>query len=285
VSTAISAELSRGVLRPVRGHAFESCVEQLATAIRLGVYPLNSSLPAERELAERLGVSRTTLREAIAAHARALAERRDLEPAAEEASQAAQRAMMAELERVLNDWYSLLVDKFSGAVATFRSIPVSRIDGSEDEATILAFGKRTKAANEMHYLWAERCALGAAVEEATGLEVLVWTVVAPPAFPPADANPEVKRGWVECVQAYRDLERYWTQGIATMEPAARWDLLLAKRAELQLAGRGEARTRSGYFADVARGYGARPMLTAQAEELDRGERMRALLTPPDYQAA
>jgi GntR family transcriptional repressor for pyruvate dehydrogenase complex len=67
VSTAISAELSRGVLRPVRGHAFESCVEQLATAIRLGVYPLNSSLPAERELAERLGVSRTTLREAIAA--------------------------------------------------------------------------------------------------------------------------------------------------------------------------------------------------------------------------
>ena len=56
------------VLRPVRGHhAFEGCVEQLATAIRLGVYPNGSSLPTERDLAERMGVSRATLREAIAA--------------------------------------------------------------------------------------------------------------------------------------------------------------------------------------------------------------------------
>ncbi|MCW2785401.1 MAG: transcriptional regulator, GntR family, partial [Marmoricola sp.] len=48
-------------------HAFEACVEQLATAIRLGVYPHGALLPSERELAERLGVSRATLREAIAA--------------------------------------------------------------------------------------------------------------------------------------------------------------------------------------------------------------------------
>jgi GntR family transcriptional repressor for pyruvate dehydrogenase complex len=62
------ALLSDVVLRPVRGHhAFEGCVEQLATAIRLGVYPVGSVLPAERELAERMGVSRATLREAIAA--------------------------------------------------------------------------------------------------------------------------------------------------------------------------------------------------------------------------
>ena len=59
--------LSDAVLRPVRGHhAFESCVEQLATAIRLGVFPLGAALPPERELAERMGVSRATLREAIA---------------------------------------------------------------------------------------------------------------------------------------------------------------------------------------------------------------------------
>ena len=63
-----SGDLSEAVLRPVRGHhAFEGCVEQLATAIRLGVYPLGSSLPPERDLAERLAVSRATLREAIAA--------------------------------------------------------------------------------------------------------------------------------------------------------------------------------------------------------------------------
>lgn len=56
------------VLRPVRGHhAFESCVEQLATAIRLGVYPLGTTLPPERDLAVLLGVSRATLREAMAA--------------------------------------------------------------------------------------------------------------------------------------------------------------------------------------------------------------------------
>jgi GntR family transcriptional repressor for pyruvate dehydrogenase complex len=52
----------------VRGHhAFEGCVEQLATAIRLGVYSRGTALPPERELAERMGVSRATLREAIAA--------------------------------------------------------------------------------------------------------------------------------------------------------------------------------------------------------------------------
>ena len=61
-------ELGESVLRAVRGrHAFEGCVEQLATAIRLGVYPRGSALPPERELAERMGVSRATLREAIAA--------------------------------------------------------------------------------------------------------------------------------------------------------------------------------------------------------------------------
>lgn len=61
-------DLTKAVLRPVRGHhAFEGCVEQLGTAIRLGVYPHGSTLPPERELAERLAVSRATLREAIAA--------------------------------------------------------------------------------------------------------------------------------------------------------------------------------------------------------------------------
>ncbi len=60
--------LTESVLRPVRGHhAFEACVEQLATAIRLGVYPSGSTLPPERDLAQRLSVSRATLREAMAA--------------------------------------------------------------------------------------------------------------------------------------------------------------------------------------------------------------------------
>jgi GntR family transcriptional repressor for pyruvate dehydrogenase complex len=61
-------DLASVVLRPVRGHhAFEACVEQLATAIRLGVHPNGSTLPSERELAERMHVSRATVREAITA--------------------------------------------------------------------------------------------------------------------------------------------------------------------------------------------------------------------------
>ena len=60
--------LSDVVLRPVRGHhAFEGCVEQLGTAIRLGVFPHGTALPPERELAHQMGVARSTLREAIAA--------------------------------------------------------------------------------------------------------------------------------------------------------------------------------------------------------------------------
>ena len=63
-----SPHLPAAVLRPVRGHhTFEACVEQLGTAIRLGVYPLGTTLPAERDLAAILQVSRATLREAIAA--------------------------------------------------------------------------------------------------------------------------------------------------------------------------------------------------------------------------
>jgi GntR family transcriptional repressor for pyruvate dehydrogenase complex len=60
--------LPQAVLRPVRdGNAFEATVEQLATSVRLGVFVAGQQLPPERELAETLGVSRTTLREAIAA--------------------------------------------------------------------------------------------------------------------------------------------------------------------------------------------------------------------------
>jgi GntR family transcriptional regulator, transcriptional repressor for pyruvate dehydrogenase complex len=56
------------VLRPVRGHmAFESCVEQLGSAIQLGIFRPGDRLPSERELAERLNVSRATLREAMSA--------------------------------------------------------------------------------------------------------------------------------------------------------------------------------------------------------------------------
>lgn len=61
------ATLGSLLLASGRGrHAFEGCVERLATAIRLGAFPDGSVLPPERELAVTMGVSRATLREAIA---------------------------------------------------------------------------------------------------------------------------------------------------------------------------------------------------------------------------
>ena len=61
------ADLPRAVLQPAGGNVFEAVVGQLATAIRLGVFADGEQLPPERELSERLGVSRMTLRDAIAA--------------------------------------------------------------------------------------------------------------------------------------------------------------------------------------------------------------------------
>ncbi|KUN20041.1 MULTISPECIES: FadR/GntR family transcriptional regulator [Streptomyces] len=54
------------VLRPVRaGNGFEEALEQVLQVVRLGLVPAGERLPAERELAERLGISRVTLREVL----------------------------------------------------------------------------------------------------------------------------------------------------------------------------------------------------------------------------
>lgn len=56
------------VLRPVReGNAFEEAVQRILQAIKLGAVTVGERLPAERDLAKRLGISRVTLREALRA--------------------------------------------------------------------------------------------------------------------------------------------------------------------------------------------------------------------------
>lgn len=60
----ISAALFAPIAPPT---AFEETVERLGSAIRLGILPPGGRLPAERDLAEAFAISRTTLRQAIAA--------------------------------------------------------------------------------------------------------------------------------------------------------------------------------------------------------------------------
>jgi len=68
MSSEVAPARSVPVWRPVRGgNAFEITVARLAQAIKLGLVAEGDRLPAERDLAERLQVSRVTLREAIRA--------------------------------------------------------------------------------------------------------------------------------------------------------------------------------------------------------------------------
>jgi DNA-binding FadR family transcriptional regulator len=54
------------VFTPVRrATTFEETVERLGTAIRTGILPAGSQLPSERMLADELGISRSTLRQAL----------------------------------------------------------------------------------------------------------------------------------------------------------------------------------------------------------------------------
>jgi DNA-binding FadR family transcriptional regulator len=56
------------VFEPVRSQtAFEETVDRLGTAIKLGLLRPGSRLPAERELCGRLGIARSTLRQALTA--------------------------------------------------------------------------------------------------------------------------------------------------------------------------------------------------------------------------
>jgi GntR family transcriptional repressor for pyruvate dehydrogenase complex len=56
------------IYAPVRSQtAFEETLERLGTAIKLGLLEPGAQLPAERELCARMGVSRSTLRQALTA--------------------------------------------------------------------------------------------------------------------------------------------------------------------------------------------------------------------------
>ncbi len=67
-SSRETASSPETVFAPVRSQtAFEETVERLGTAIKLGLLAPGTQLPAERELCRRLGIARSTLRQALTA--------------------------------------------------------------------------------------------------------------------------------------------------------------------------------------------------------------------------
>jgi len=69
ITAALEAATSLDtVFAPVHSlTAFEETVERLGTAIKLGLLPPGTRLPAERELCAKLGIARSTLRQALVA--------------------------------------------------------------------------------------------------------------------------------------------------------------------------------------------------------------------------
>jgi GntR family transcriptional repressor for pyruvate dehydrogenase complex len=68
VKLALPRSSADSVFAPVQSQtAFEETLERLGTAIKLGLLEPGARLPAERELCRQLGISRSTLRQALTA--------------------------------------------------------------------------------------------------------------------------------------------------------------------------------------------------------------------------
>jgi GntR family transcriptional regulator, transcriptional repressor for pyruvate dehydrogenase complex len=68
VKLALPGTSRQTVFAPVQSQtAFEETLERLGTAIKLGLLQPGEQLPAERELCRQLGISRSTLRQALTA--------------------------------------------------------------------------------------------------------------------------------------------------------------------------------------------------------------------------
>jgi GntR family transcriptional repressor for pyruvate dehydrogenase complex len=193
-AAASTPALPDAVFAPVRSQtAFEETVDRLGTAIKLGLLPPGSQLPAERELCARLGIARSTLRQALTAltqsgHVFATRGRgggtfvSDPQPPADPPS-----------SRMLSEWHEicdqrLAVELGVAVLAAQRALPedLDELDAiaAALEGTLEDFAAYRQADIRLHVGLAEATHSGRLIREMTEVQGAMTDLIAYIAHPP-----------------------------------------------------------------------------------------------------
>ncbi len=194
------------VFAPVRSlTAFEETVDRLGTAIRLGLLPPGTKLPAERELCHKLGIARSTLRQALVAlaqsgHVHAVRGRRggtfvaDPLPPARPPEPAVVRAWRSTCDRRMAVEVGVAVlaaDRAGGVALDALEEVASALEGMLDD-----FGAYRQADVRFHVGLAETTGNPALVTAMTEVQGAMTGLIALIAHPPevlASANAQHRR--------------------------------------------------------------------------------------------
>ena len=146
--------------------AYELVLEQLRRSIDQGHFAPGDKLPPERDLARQLGVSRTTLREAVrvlegerAVEVRRGSTRRDHRPAARRARRAGARARLREFDEIID--FRLAIEPMAARLAAERRTKtdvtalaraLARLDALAAHGAEGRFGDWLRADSDYHVL-------------------------------------------------------------------------------------------------------------------------------------
>jgi GntR family transcriptional repressor for pyruvate dehydrogenase complex len=182
------------IFAPVRSYtAFEETVDRLATAIKLGLLAPGSRLPAERELCGRLGIARSTLRQALTAlsqsgHVFAVRGRRggtfvaDPQPPADPPS----AAMLAQWRETCDQRLAveLAVAVLAAERAEGADLDALDVIAAELEAALEDFGAYRQADIRLHVGLAEATRSARLIRTATEVQGAMSDLIAYIAHPP-----------------------------------------------------------------------------------------------------
>lgn len=203
--------------------AYEVAVQRLAQAIKLGALRAGARLPPERELVERLGVSRTTLREGIRALQQQgylktsrgrsggtfIAERRVRQPTKTDIQRIA-----SEMDRSLLDLLDMraAVEPKAAALAALRATDeaVENLQWLVERAKRVPQAELRQVDSTLHIAIAHTTRsdrlLDLVLEEQMHLHELLGYLPAAPAFRSERAHSAVQHGWIVEAIADRDPE-------------------------------------------------------------------------------